>query len=159
MHRVGGDHAGDRSAVLVEQVKRIKRYRRACGAAHGDAERIVAHYFEFERTLLGHPVERSAVGAGNFLRRHQDRLEQPVDIGFLRQRDADLVELFESLEQIGRIRRTVHLIHGGRYLIQTARTCAMSVTPSSTFSMPSCFSVRMPCSSAVANISATRACS
>ena len=33
--------------------------------------------------------------------------------------------------------------------MQTARTCCMSVTPCSTFSMPSCFSVRMPSSSAV----------
>ncbi len=45
------------------------------------------------------------------------------------------------------------------YLIQTARTWCMSVTPLSTFSIPSCFRVRIPSSSAVANSSATRACS
>ena len=65
----------------------------------------------------------------------------------------------EALQKIHRVRRLAHLVHGvfrrGRYLMHTARTCWMSVNPCSTFSIPSCFRVRIPSSSARANNSAT----
>ena len=54
---------------------------------------------------------------------NQDRFQQPVDVGFLGQRDPDLVEPLQALEQVAEIRRALHIVHGSRlHLIQTART-------------------------------------
>ena len=53
----------------------------------------------------------------------------------------------------------VCLVYAGcdAYLMATARTCFMSVSPIMTFSMPSIFSVDMPSSTHFKKISATRA--
>ena len=160
MKRVRDHHRVYRFAVRLKQIDRRKWNRGAGGAAEGDIEHVVAHDLKLQRALFHHAIKRAAIRIGDFFRRQQYRFQQAVDIGFLGQRDANLVELLETLEQAGGIRRALHLVHRrSLYLIQTARTCAMSVIPPSTFSMPSCFRVRMPSSSAVASISATRACS
>src|SRR3970040_494222 len=160
VHRVGGHHRVDRLAVLVEEVDRVERDLDARGAPHRDAERVVADDLELETLLLGHPVERAAVGVRDVLGRDEDPLEQSVDVPLLREGDPDVVELLEAPEQIVRAPVAARVVvHGMRYLMQTARTCWMSVIPCNTFSIPSCLRVLMPSSRAVANISDTRACS
>ena len=112
MKRVRDDHRIHRLAVLVEQVDGREGNVGPGGAPHRDLERIVAHNLEFKRAVVDYAVEGSPVGIGDFLRRQQDRFQQPVDVGFLGQRDADLSELLQTLEQIGGIPGVLHLVHG-----------------------------------------------
>src|SRR6185437_1814537 len=145
----------------------------------GDREALGAHDLELELSP-DQPVERAAVGAREVLRGDEDRLEEPVDVALLREGDPDRVEVLELREEarleraheagVARLRRfdaaarrsfRTDLVapDGHGYLMQTALTCAMSVMPWRTFSMPSILSVSIPSASAVASMSATRACS
>src|SRR6185369_16238473 len=125
-----------------------------------------------QRFVLAQAIERAAVRAGDGLGRGEDRLEQAVDVALGRERGADRVELLQALAQVVRaggrvpagkaqtLGRIEHLTcRSCFYLMQTERTSLMWVRPAKHFSIPSCFSVRMPSSRHWARMSATRACS
>src|SRR6185312_14276313 len=97
------------------------------------------------------PVERAAVGAREVLRGDENRFEEPVGVSLLRERDADRVEVLELGEE-ARLEGLDHRARDARrvdprglgddraigcltrgHLMQTARTCAMSVMPWRTF--------------------------
>src|SRR6185312_1826383 len=163
--RVGRDHPVVGLAVLVE-LDRVERHRVAGGAAQVVLERRGAHDLEAQSLVVGEAIERAAVRAGDRLGRGENGLEQAMDVALRGERGADRVQLLQALAQVVRA--------GGRgpagksqalggvehlYLMQTERTSLMWVIPARHFSIPSCFSVRMPSSRDWERISATRACS
>ena len=115
--------------TMQRQIGELRRNRLAGRAAEGDLQRIRAHDLEMERLLVfTDPVESAAISMSDRFRGEQDVLQQPCDIALMRQGGADAVELLESPEQI------LHRFHDAApYLMQTARTCAMSVMPCNTF--------------------------
>src|SRR5438034_7898388 len=100
---VSGDHLVVGCSVLSVEVHRIERNRVAGGAAHRDTHRLVPHDRKAELwSFVGglQHVQGAAGGARDRLRRKEDLLEQVVDVLFLRQRRAYLVELLKAAKQI-----------------------------------------------------------
>src|SRR5258706_337825 len=100
---VGSDHLVVGLSVLSIQMHRIEsRFRIAGGAAHRDPQRLVSHDREPEPgSLVGgfQHVQGATGGACDRLGREKDFLEQMVDVLFLGQRRAYLVELLEAAKQ------------------------------------------------------------
>ena len=135
---VSGDHLVVGCSVLSVEVHRIERNRVAGGAAHRDTHSLVSHDRKPELwSFVGglQYVQGAAGGARDRLRRKEDLLEQVVDVPFLGQRSAYLVELLEAAKQIFNGLQEQSPGPSGsrrgpsRYLMQTARTCGMSVIP------------------------------
>jgi len=107
----------------------------------GDSERFISHNRESQPHPLLQEVQRPAVGTRYGLRSDEDLFEQAVEILLLRQRSANVVELLKtskevlnrfqsrSLSQIAPRQVRRHAASRLRYLMQTARTWAMSVIP------------------------------
>src|SRR5712692_2610314 len=100
---VSGDHLVVGCSVLSVEVHRIERYRVAGGTAHRDAHRLVSHDRKPELWpfvgRLQH-VQGAAVCTRDGFCCEQYLLEQVIDIPFLGQRRAYLVEVLEAAEQI-----------------------------------------------------------
>ncbi len=102
-HGVGDDHRGVFASAGIAKLDGRIGDLHAGGAAHGDAQRIGADDLEGQRVLAGGAaVKRAAIRVGDFFGRDEDLLEQPVEVFLLRKRDADLVELRQTGNEVVR---------------------------------------------------------
>jgi hypothetical protein len=83
-------------------MNRIEGDRYAAGAAHRNFQRIGVHNLETQHlTRFIEKVERACIGACNPPRCIQYHFEQKTDVMLPRQRDTDVVEFLEPVNQFG----------------------------------------------------------
>ena len=88
-------------ARLIVKLDRIEADRHAAGAAHRSLKRIVAQNLKAQYSLFRlMQIQRAGIGMGDALCRYQNGFQQTVEIALLRQRDADLIELFEAMQGV-----------------------------------------------------------
>ncbi len=99
--RMHGHQAVVRGAAgqAQRQVGKLRRIVRR--TAQAQAQRVGAHDGEAQRrAILGHAVQRAAVGPQQPLGGLQNAFEQAVDVTLARQRGANAVQLLQPLQQV-----------------------------------------------------------
>ena len=105
-HRTGNHHIVVGAAIFEAEGNRCKCRRFARGAAKRDGKRIGAQYLELEHAVFDQ-IQSTGIGIGQLLSRQQNRFQQAPKIFLARQRNPDLIQPIQQMQQVNIVRHTL----------------------------------------------------